>query len=108
MGAPASTSGQQTQGYPCVWSTDLYRRCAMTLLVERRGPVTLLTLNRPDVHTNVDAETAVALSEAIDRFTADDYAATLVVTDAADKAFCAGADLKGVERRSVQPAASDP
>src|SRR5438094_3393103 len=41
------------------------------LLVEHRGPVTLLTLDRPEVHNSVDAELAVALGEAIETFAAD-------------------------------------
>ena len=67
------------------------------LLVERRDAVTVITLNRPEVHNNVDAETAVALAEAIEAFGADPAAHALVVTGAGDRAFCAGANLKGIE-----------
>jgi len=67
------------------------------LLAERRGPVTLVTLNRADVHNNVDAEVAVALAEAIEAFAADTAASVLVITGAGDRAFCAGANLKGIE-----------
>lgn len=65
------------------------------LLVEQRGAITVLTLNRPDVHNNVDRDLAVALAEAIGAFADDDEAAVLVLTGAGDKAFCAGANLKG-------------
>ena len=41
------------------------------LLVDRRGAVTVLTLNRPEVHNNVDRELAIALAEAITAFGAD-------------------------------------
>lgn len=68
-----------------------------TLLVERLGPVTLMTLNRPDVHNSVDADLAVALAEAIETFTADDRASVLVLTGAGELAFSAGADLKGID-----------
>jgi len=57
----------------------------------------VITLNRPEVHNNVDAETAVALAEAIEAFAADPAANALVVTGAGDRAFCAGANLKGIE-----------
>ena len=42
------------------------------LLVERQDAVTVLTLNRPEVHNNVDDETAMLLADAIDAFAADD------------------------------------
>ena len=67
------------------------------LLVERRGPVTLVTLNRAEVHNNVDAESAVALGEAIEGFAVDAAASVLVITGAGDRAFCAGANLKGID-----------
>ena len=47
------------------------------LLVERRDAVTVLTLNRPEVHNNVDDETAMALADAVDAFAADDGAKVL-------------------------------
>ncbi len=67
------------------------------LLVERRGPITLLTINRPGVHNSVDGETAAALGGAIQAFGADADARVLVITGAGDRAFCAGANLKGVQ-----------
>src|SRR2546427_11936133 len=66
------------------------------LLVEHGGPVTLLTLNRPEVHNSVDAELAVALGEAIEAFAADTGARVLVLTGAGELAFSAGANLKGI------------
>lgn len=66
------------------------------LLVERRGPVTVVTLNRPDAHNSITAAMAVGMAEAIDAFAADDSASVLVVTGAGDRAFCSGANLKDV------------
>ena len=57
------------------------------LLVERRGAVTLVTLNRPDAHNSITAAMAVALAETMDAFAADDSARVLVVTGAGDRAF---------------------
>src|SRR5438552_1201247 len=62
--------------------------------VQRRGPTTVLTLNRPEARNAVDGETAVAIAEAVEAFAGDDAARVLVVTGAGDQAFCAGADLK--------------
>lgn len=66
------------------------------LLVDRQGPVRVLTLNRAEVHNNVDDELAMLLADAIDVFAADDEAKVLVVTGAGDRTFCAGANLKGM------------
>ena len=66
------------------------------LLVEQRGAVTLITLNRPDAHNSITAAMAVGLAEGIDAFAADDSARVLVITGAGDTAFCSGANLKDV------------
>jgi enoyl-CoA hydratase len=66
------------------------------LLVEKRGPVTLITLNRPEAHNSITAAMAVGIAEAIDAFADDDSASVLVVTGAGERAFCSGANLKDV------------
>jgi enoyl-CoA hydratase/carnithine racemase len=66
------------------------------VLTERHGAVTVITLNRPDVHNCVDAETATELGGAIEAFGADEEANVLVITGAGEKSFCSGADLKNV------------
>jgi enoyl-CoA hydratase/carnithine racemase len=58
------------------------------VLVERRGAVSALTLNRPEVRNCIDAETAGILSEAIQTFAADPEASVLVVAGAGTDAFC--------------------
>lgn len=75
------------------------------LLVERRGPVTVITLNRPDVHNCIDAETADALTDATRAFAEDSQARVMVVTGAGGRAFCSGADLKAVEELMRRPGA---
>jgi enoyl-CoA hydratase len=78
---------------------------AAKLLVERRGAVSLVTLNRPHVHNCVDAETADLLSEAIEGFRNDQEARVLVVTGAGERAFSSGADLKDIEAVMRRPSA---
>jgi enoyl-CoA hydratase len=73
------------------------------LLVEKRGAVTLITLNRPDAHNSITAGMAVGLAEGIDAFAADDEASVLVITGAGDRAFCSGANLKDVEELFRHP-----
>src|SRR5215204_6317459 len=65
----------------------------MNVLVETNGPVTTVTINRPERRNAVDSDTAIALREAFTAFNADDEAAVAVLRGA-DGAFCAGYDLK--------------
>src|SRR6476661_2308451 len=64
------------------------------LLVADRGPVRVVTLDRPEVHNAVDAETARELEAAILAFAEDPGLSVMVLTGAGGKSFCAGADLK--------------
>jgi enoyl-CoA hydratase len=73
------------------------------LLVDKRGAVTLFTLNRPDAHNSITAAMAVGLAEGIDAFAADDSARVLVITGAGDTAFCSGANLKDVDELLRHP-----
>ena len=73
------------------------------LLIERDGDVTLFTLNRPQVHNNVDADLAVELAEGIIAFRDDAAAKVLVVTGAGEETFCAGANLKGMNELFERP-----
>ena len=73
----------------------------MTVDVERRGPVTVVTINRPDVRNAVDTEHAQALFDAFLAFDADPDASVAVLTGAGG-AFCAGADLKAVSTGSIK------
>lgn len=66
------------------------------LVVERRGSVTHFILNRPEVHNNVDADLAMALSDAINAFGADPEAKVLVISGTGGVTWCAGANLKGM------------
>ena len=78
------------------------------LLIEKRDAVTLLTLNRPEVHNNVDDELACLLADAIIEFGNDDSQHVLVIAGAGGTTFCAGANLKGMrelfEHRRTQDA----
>src|SRR5438270_9598151 len=73
---------------------------------ERRGRVTLVTINRPEVHNCFDGETADQMTAAVDAFTADDEARVMVVTGAGGRAFCSGADLKAAGTLVARPEAA--
>ena len=63
------------------------------ILVETRGSVGLITLNRPKAMNALCADLAREIAEAVDAYEADDIIGALVVTGS-EKAFCAGADIK--------------
>ena len=61
---------------------------------EQRGPVLLLTINRPEARNAINRATALALEAALDEAEANDEVWVIVLTGAGDKAFSAGMDLK--------------
>ena len=63
---------------------------------ERRGPVAIVTVDRPERRNAVDRETALALREAWERFDEDEDALIGVLTGAGGT-FSAGADLKAMD-----------
>ena len=63
------------------------------IVVEAQGPVTTITINRPQAKNALDNEAAHALADALRAFEADPQAKVAVLTGAGG-AFCAGADLK--------------
>ena len=62
-------------------------------VVETQGPVTTITINRPQAKNALDNEAARGLADALRAFEADGEARVAVLTGAGG-AFCAGADLK--------------
>jgi enoyl-CoA hydratase/carnithine racemase len=71
--------------------------------IERRDAVTVMTINRPEVHNAVDGETAELVTEGIESFATDDAQRVLVVTGAGGRAFCSGADLKDAGSLIARP-----
>jgi len=63
------------------------------ILVETAGPVTTITINRPQARNALDREASLLLAAAIRAFEADPQAKVAVLTGAQGH-FCAGADLK--------------
>src|ERR1700747_844968 len=61
--------------------------------VTRKGPVTIVTLSRPEVYNALHIEAHFELNKVFDDFVADPEQWVAVVTGAGDKAFCAGNDL---------------
>ncbi len=65
-----------------------------TILVEQRGAVTLVTLNRPHALNALNTDVLAELGRAFAVYDADPAQRCLVLTGAGDKAFAAGADIK--------------
>ena len=70
-----------------------------TLLVETRGRVQLITLNRPQVLNALNRQLTSELIEAVARAGADPEVRCIVLTGSA-KAFAAGADIKEMQHLS--------
>jgi enoyl-CoA hydratase len=66
-----------------------------TVVVSAEGPVTVVTIHRPERRNAVDGPTAAALAAAFRDFDADPAASVAVLTGSRG-AFCAGADLKAI------------
>ena len=72
----------------------------MAVRTERKGQVTTVVLERPDVRNAVDAPTAQALYDAFLAFERDEEA-DVAVFWGSHGTFCAGADLKALAARSA-------
>jgi enoyl-CoA hydratase len=64
---------------------------------EKRGAVTIIRFNRPEVLNCIGPTTHRELIQAWTQFRDDDEARVAVITGTGDKAFCAGGDLKAQE-----------
>jgi enoyl-CoA hydratase len=63
------------------------------ILIERRGSILLVTINRPEAKNAFDSATSFAMNEAMDVLDREDELFIGVITGAGGT-FCAGADLK--------------
>jgi enoyl-CoA hydratase len=73
------------------------------ILVETRGAVGLITLNRPKALNALCAALVREMGDALDRFEADDAIGAVVITGS-EKAFAAGADIKEMADKSYMDA----
>ncbi|MDG3009483.1 crotonase/enoyl-CoA hydratase family protein [Rhodococcus sp. D2-41] len=78
----------------------------MTVAVEKRGAVTIVTLDRPEVRNAVDHHHASALTAAFEAFD-DDADSSVAILHGTGGNFCAGADLKAVARGDIKIAQPD-
>jgi enoyl-CoA hydratase len=69
------------------------------ILVETRGKVGLVTLNRPQALNALNSALIAELNQALDAFEADDGIGCIVITGS-EKAFAAGADIKEMQTKT--------
>ena len=62
--------------------------------VTRKGPITIITLSRPEVYNALHIDAHFELNKIFDDFSSDPEQWVAIVTGAGDKAFSAGNDLK--------------
>jgi enoyl-CoA hydratase len=77
-----------------------------TVIVERAGRTTVITLNRPERRNAIDAATAALLRDAFVAFDADGESDVAVLTGAGG-AFCAGADLQAMAQGEWRPVTAE-
>jgi enoyl-CoA hydratase len=70
-----------------------------TILIERRGPVTLVTLNRPQALNALNSQVLADLLAAFAAYDADPSQGCAVLTGS-ERAFAAGADIKEMQAQS--------
>ena len=71
-----------------------------SILVETRGAVTLITINRPQALNALNSQVLEDLIDAFAKFEADPSQGCAVITGAGEKAFVAGADIKEMVEKS--------
>lgn len=72
------------------------------VLSEKRGAITIITINRPELRNAVDGATALALADAFREFD-EDAAAQVAILQGSGGHFCAGADLKAISGQGGNP-----
>jgi enoyl-CoA hydratase len=83
-------------------AADFHTGAAMTfeyLIVETKGAVGLITLNRPQALNALNAALVGELKQALDAFEADSAIGAILLTGS-EKAFAAGADIKEMKDRN--------
>jgi enoyl-CoA hydratase len=73
------------------------------IMVETKGKVGLVTLNRPNALNALNGALIGELSQALDAFEADEGIGCIVITGSA-KAFAAGADIKEMQAKTYMQA----
>lgn len=74
---------------------------AENVLLERRGRIALITINRPDKLNALNIATRKELADTLDELRNDEEVRVAVITGAGEKAFVAGADISEFAGRTA-------
>ncbi|WP_447762253.1 crotonase/enoyl-CoA hydratase family protein [Sphingopyxis panaciterrae] len=74
----------------------------MSVLIDRDGPITIVTIDRPEKRNAVDPDTAARLRDAFAAF-AEDTGARVAILTGSSGHFCAGFDLGAVATTRYNP-----
>jgi len=80
----------------------------MALIVEDRGAVRVVTLNRPERRNALDPATMAELGQAFVSGAHDESIRVVILTGTGDQAFCSGMDLKAFQESGVHTASMGP
>ncbi|GAB20632.1 putative enoyl-CoA hydratase [Gordonia effusa NBRC 100432] len=69
---------------------------SLAVLVENRGHVAVITINRPEARNAVNSAVADGLGIALEEADQNPEIRAIVLTGSGDRSFCAGADLKAI------------
>ena len=69
------------------------------IILERQGPVAIMTLNRPEVLNAINDQITRDIHAGLDEVAADTAIRVLILTGAG-RGFCSGADVRGLARRA--------
>ena len=72
-----------------------------TILLERRGPLAIVTINRPEKRNALNIQTRTEGAAVLDELRGDDSVRVVILTGAGDKAFIAGADIAEFAQRTA-------
>ena len=77
-----------------------------TILVDTKGKVGVITLNRPQALNALNAQVVKEMGQALDVFEANEAIGCIVITGS-DKSFAAGADIKEMQNKTFMQAYKD-
>jgi enoyl-CoA hydratase len=75
-----------------------------TLLIEDRGAIRVVTVNRPEVLNSLDGQVVQELSQCVEEAADEPEIRGIVLTGAGDKSFIAGADIAAMAEMSPDEA----
>jgi enoyl-CoA hydratase len=71
------------------------------ILLEMKGPVATLTINRPDKRNAITNATVEEIDQALGQIEANGELRIMILTGAGEKAFVAGADIQELDKRNA-------